>query len=307
MATVIVSAQSLHKSFNHQPAVAGINFNVYQGEYLGILGPNGAGKTTTLRMILGLALPDSGTLQVLGHQLPKQAREMRAKVGVVPQHDNLDPDFSVIENLYTYASYFRLPRGKIKQRVNELLQFAALEHKANAKVTTLSGGMKRRLVLARALINEPQLLILDEPTTGLDPQARQLIWQRLHLLKQQGATLILTTHYMEEAQRLCTRILIMDQGKILAEGSPQQLISQNIEPYVFEVHGEKLSEWETRIKNFPGVRIERVGETLFCYTTAEQSLMQELQQWKNLEFIRRPGNLEDVFIKLTGRELRKNA
>jgi lipooligosaccharide transport system ATP-binding protein len=305
--TSIVTARGLRKSFDDSPAVAGVDFDVFRGECLGVLGPNGAGKTTTLRMLLGLAIPDAGTLSVLNYSLPKQAREMRTKIGVVPQQDNLDPDFTVIENLFTYASYFGLQRKKIKNYVNELLVFAALETRAKAKIGTLSGGMKRRLILARALINQPELLVLDEPTTGLDPQARQLIWQRLRTLKNKGTTLILTTHYMEEAQRLCDRILIMDQGTILSEGKPHELISQYIEPYVFEVHGDDVDAWQEHANSIPNLRVERVGETLFCYTKEEQVLLQELARWPKLEFMRRPGNLEDVFIKLTGRELRENA
>lgn len=307
MNSSIVTARGLRKSFGQFPAVAGIDFNVYKNECLGVLGPNGAGKTTTLRMLLGLVIPDAGELSVLNYQIPRQVRQMRARVGVVPQSDNLDPDFTVIENFYTYASYFGFSANFIKKRVDELLKFAALENKAKAKVPTLSGGMKRRLVLARALINNPELLILDEPTTGLDPQARQLIWQRLRELKESGTTLILTTHYMEEAQRLCDRLLIMDQGTILAEGKPHELITNHIEKYVFEVHGQGVVALYEQLKNLPELRVERVGETIFCYCNEEQILMQHLQAHPQLQFIRRLGNLEDVFIKLTGRELRENA
>lgn len=307
MTTTIITARGLRKSFGSFTAVAGIDFDVHKGECLGVLGPNGAGKTTTMRMLLGLALLDSGQLTVLNYPLPHDARQMRIKIGVVPQQDNLDPDFTVIENLFTYGSYFGLRAQQIKNRVQELLKFASLESKANAKVPTLSGGMKRRLVLARALINKPELLILDEPTTGLDPQARQLIWQRLRELKESGTTLILTTHYMEEAQRLCDRLLIMDQGKILAEGKPRDLIVKHIEKYVFEVHGHGVISWHDQIKNLPELRVERVGETIFCYCSDEEKLLQQLQAHPQLQFIRRLGNLEDVFIKLTGRELRENA
>lgn len=307
MPNAIVIARDLRKSFNGVTAVAGIDFDVYQSECLGILGPNGAGKTTTLGMLLGLVIPDAGELIILNFELPQQATQLRAKVGIVPQHDNLDPDFTVIENLFTYASYFGFHRKEITPRVKELLHFAALEQKANAKVTALSGGMKRRLILARALLNQPQLLILDEPTTGLDPQARQYIWQNLRSLKNSGTTLILTTHYMEEAERLCDRILIMDKGMILAAGQPRQLIAQHIERYVFEVHGEGIDQWLEELKKFPNMRVERVGDTVFCYCEDEQWMLEELKRHPKLEFIRRPGNLEDVFIKLTGRELRANA
>lgn len=306
MSETIIDVKNLQKKFPHQLAVKGIDFSVYRGECLGILGPNGAGKTTTLRILLGLALPTNGSIRVLNYHLPEQAALMRTKFGVVPQADNLDPDFSVIENIYTYATYFGIPRSIVKPRALELLKFAALEHKADVKVTTLSGGMKRRLVLARALINQPEIMVLDEPTTGLDPQARQLIWQKLRQLKNQGVTLILTTHYMEEAERLCDRLLIMDEGKILAEGPPQILIKKYIEPIVFEIQNATENEL-TAIQSLPQVRTEQVGETLFCYCTDEKSLLQALQHHPHLQFIRRPGNLEDVFIKLTGRELRKNA
>ena len=307
MPTPIVTAHHLTKSFGSFTAVAGIDFEVYKEECLGILGPNGAGKTTTMRMLLGLVRSDAGSLKILDYDMPAQGRQIREKIGVVPQLDNLDPDFTVIENLYTYARYFGFTAPKIKNRVKELLKFAALEHKADVKVPVLSGGMKRRLVLARSLINNPELLILDEPTTGLDPQARQLIWQRLRELKERGTTLVLTTHYMEEAQRLCDRLLIMDQGKILAQGKPNDLIKEHIERYVFEVHGHGVFAWYEKIKNLPGLRAERVGDTIFCYCDTEEKLLQELQSHPNLQFIRRLGNLEDVFIKLTGRELRENA
>lgn len=304
----IITVNNLSKTFGDYVAVNHISFEVYKGECLGILGPNGAGKTTTLRVLLGLALPNTDSeVTVLGYALPRQARPMRTRVGVVPQQDNLDPDFTVIENLYTYARYYGFTKKESHKYVIELLKFAALEGKINAKVNTLSGGMKRRLVLARSLVNRPELLILDEPTTGLDPQARQLIWQKLRLLKMEGTTLILTTHYMEEAQRLCDRLLIMDSGMILAEGKPHSLIKKHIETYVFEVHGDNIDKWFEFAQTLPDVRVERVGETVFCYTNNEEELLIPLQQRPQLEFIRRLGNLEDVFIKLTGRELRENA
>ncbi len=249
---VILTATDLNKSFGEQCVVDHISFNVYAGECLGLLGPNGAGKTTTLRMILGQTLPNSGVLTVLGYQLPDEAQKLRKRIGVVPQHDNLDPDFSVYENLLTYASYFNLPHQEIKKRIEELLIFSALENKSQHKVTILSGGMKRRLILARALINKPELLILDEPTTALDPQARHIIWQSLRSLKSQGVTQILTTHYMEEAERLCDRVIIIDKGKILAEGKPKDLIKQYIENHVIEIQGDKMQEWYHNNKNTPG-------------------------------------------------------
>ncbi len=305
--TDIVSLDGLSKSYAEQCVVNNISLSVKQGEYFGLLGPNGAGKTTTLRMLLGMTPPDSGVLNVLGHAIPEQAQQMRCNIGVVPQMDNLDPDFSVIENLRTYASYFGLKphSAAMQQRIEELLDFANLRAKAEATIESLSGGMKRRLTLARALVNDPQLLILDEPTTGLDPQARQLIWQRLRELKRAGRTLILTTHYMEEAQRLCDRLAIMDHGRIIAEGTPANLIEQHIEPHVIEVYGAGLNKWLDNSTVSSQERVERLGETAFVYSHDEAPLVSELCQIDDLQFLHRRANLEDVFLKLTGRELRE--
>lgn len=300
----MIKAHHLQKYFADFLAVDDVSFDVIKGECLGVLGPNGAGKTTTLRMLLGNIIPDAGSLMVMNYKIPEQARQMRQYLGVVPQQDNLDPDFTVRENLTTYATYFGLNPKKIEKHINDLLIFAALENKAQAKIPTLSGGMRRRLILARALINQPQLLILDEPTTGLDPQARQFIWQRLRRLKAEGTTLILTTHYMEEAERLCDRLLIMEKGNVLAEGKPRDLIVKHIEPHVFEIYGDNADQWYNQHIVLADQRLERVGETIFCYCRDEYPLLQEVQQWTNLHYLRRPANLEDVFIKLTGRELR---
>lgn len=300
----ILIANGLTKSFGEQCVVNHISFNVYPGECLGLLGPNGAGKTTTLRMILGQTLPNAGSLSVLGYQLPDESQKLRQRIGVVPQHDNLDPDFSVYENLLTYASYFNLPRQEIKNRIEELLTFAALENKSQAKVTILSGGMKRRLILARALINKPDLLILDEPTTALDPQARHIIWQSLRTLKSQGVTQILTTHYMEEAERLCDRVVILDKGKILAEGKPRDLIKQYIENHVIEIQNDKLQDWYNKYKNIPGQHMELIGDAIYCYCLDEQPILEILKSNPESQYLRRNANLEDVFLKLTGRELR---
>lgn len=300
----VIKAHQLRKSFGDFVAVNSVDFNVFAGECVGVLGPNGAGKTTTLRMLLGNTLPDKGTLSVLGYSIPKQATKMRRYLGVVPQHDNLDPDFTVRENLITYATYFGLRNHNLEKYLDELIAFAALENKIDAKIPTLSGGMRRRLILARALINRPRLLILDEPTTGLDPQARQFIWQRLRSLKSQGTTLVLTTHYMDEAERLCDRILVMEKGSIIAEGKPRDLIANHIEPHVLEIYGDEIDSWDKKHQLHSGERIEHVGETIFCYCQDEKTILQELEQWPNLQCLRRPANLEDVFIKLTGRELR---
>lgn len=300
----ILYAQGLTKSFGDQCVVNQISFNAYSGECLGLLGPNGAGKTTTLKMILGQTLADEGSLSVLNYQLPNDASKLRKHIGVVPQHDNLDPDFSVYENLLTYSSYFNLNKFQLNERINELLKFAALENRANTKVTTLSGGMKRRLILARALLNDPELLILDEPTTALDPQAKHIIWQSLRSLKQRGVTQILTTHYMEEAERLCDRVIIIDKGRILDEGRPRDLIKKHIEDQVIEIQSDNIHHWFNQHRNIPGQRMEIIGDTLFCYCHDEQAILTVLKFYPDLQYLRRNANLEDVFLKLTGRELR---
>ena len=302
--SMAIQIRGLVKQYGAQCVVDGVDLSVKSGECFGLLGPNGAGKTTTLRMLLGSTSPSSGDIKVLGYEIPRQAREMRSKVGLVPQLDNLDPDFTVTENLYTYASYFGLSASALQRRVEDLLQFASLEHKANAKITSLSGGMQRRLTLARALVNDPQLVVLDEPTTGLDPQARHVIWQRLRKLINQGTTVLLTTHYMEEAQRLCDRIAIMDHGKILAVDTPQALIKTYIEPHVVEVYGDGLESWLNSIGRTLVQRLERAGETVYCYVDDEQAILQALHQAPELQHLVRPANLEDVFLKLTGRDLR---
>ncbi|MDH4287018.1 MAG: ATP-binding cassette domain-containing protein, partial [Gallionella sp.] len=234
----VLSAQNLRKSYAGQAVVDGVSITLAKGECYGLLGPNGAGKTTTLRLLLGLIEPDGGDLSLLGLAVPRHAREARLRVGVVPQMDNLDPDFTVAENLLVYGRYFGMSDKAIEARLPELLEFANLTNKRDAKVPTLSGGMKRRLTLARALVNDPEVIFLDEPTTGLDPQARHLIWQRLRELTARGKTLLLTTHFMDEAERLCHRLAVMDNGRIISEGSPRELISQNIEPQVVEIFGD---------------------------------------------------------------------
>src|SRR5712671_2561817 len=230
-------ARGLRKSFGPLEVVAGVNLEVESGECFGLLGPNGAGKTTTLKLCLGLIEPDAGEMELLGEPVPRRAREARRRVGVVPQFDNLDPDFTVAENLLVYGRYFGMRSQEIAARVPELLEFAGLAGRGDAKINTPSGGMKRRLTLARALVNDPQLVFMDEPTTGLDPQARHLIWERLRRLTQQGKTLVLTTHFMEEAERLCHRLAIMDRGRLIAAGTPRELIAAHIESQVVEVHG----------------------------------------------------------------------
>ena len=301
----VVDIQGLTKAYDQLTVVDRLDLQVERGECFGLLGPNGAGKTTTLRMLLGMTPPDSGVLNVFQTPIPEFSQQMRRQIGVVPQMDNLDPDFSVRENLRTYASYFGLSGREVEQRITQLLEFARLTNKADAQIEMLSGGMKRRLTMARALVNDPQLLILDEPTTGLDPQARQLIWQRLRELKRSGHTLILTTHYMEEAQRLCDRLAIMDHGKIIVQGSPKELIRDQIEPHVIEINGNGKQRWREQFKADESMRFETLGESLFIYAQDEKAIVNDLCEFDDVEFIHRRANLEDVFLKMTGRDLRE--
>lgn len=298
----IVCATNLTKSYKDTVVVNSINFEVSAGKCFGLLGPNGAGKTTTLRMILGLSPADSGSLSVFDLAMPANARKIRKKIGVVPQIDNLDPDFTVAENLRIYGSYFNIPHKRLKKRVRELLEFAGLQDRSATKIGALSGGMQRRLTIARALINDPDLVVLDEPTTGLDPQARHMIWGRLRELMQQGKTLLLTTHYMEEAERLCDELIVLEQGKIITQGSPKKLIKDNVEPEVVEVRngGEQAFAALRHQNNY---NFERAGDTYYFYTTNASKLVNELEKINDIVFLHRPANLEDVFLKLTGREL----
>jgi lipooligosaccharide transport system ATP-binding protein len=298
-----LAVQGLRKSYGATEVLAGVDLAVAAGECFGLLGPNGAGKTTTLKLCLGLLAPGAGTIRLLDHDVPEQARVARQRVGVVPQFDNLDPDFTVAENLVVYGRYFRLKDRDIRARIPQLLEFAGLAGRANARIQALSGGMKRRLTLARALVNDPQLVFMDEPTTGLDPQARHLIWERLRQLRQEGKTLILTTHFMEEAERLCSRIAIMDHGRIIAQGTPRELIADHIEPQVVEVHGSGVEQWMERAKAL-APRVERAGETVFCYAADVEPVIAGLRGQHELAYLHRPANLEDLFLKLTGRDLR---
>ena len=296
-----LSARALRKSYGDLEVVSGVDLAVAPGECFGLLGPNGAGKTTTLKLCLGLIEPDSGEIELLDEPVPRRAREARRNVGVVPQFDNLDPDFTVEENLVVYARYFGIAKEEIRERISALLEFAGLAGRGDSKITTLSGGMKRRLTLARALVNDPQLVFMDEPTTGLDPQARHLIWERLRRLTQEGKTLVLTTHFMEEAERLCHRLAIMDRGRIIAEGSPRALIAEHIEPQVLEVHGPGYEPWMQRAKGL-APRVERVGDTVYCYGEDIEPVLKSISG--ELSYLHRPASLEDVFLKLTGRDLR---
>ncbi len=299
----LIEVRELRKSYGDLEVVRGINLSLERGECYGLLGPNGAGKTTTLRLCLGLVEPDAGTISVLGLSVPNAAREARVRLGVVTQTDNLDPDFTVFENLLVYGRYFGLPDPIILSRIPDLIEFAGLANRAGSKIQQLSGGMKRRLALARSLINDPDVIFLDEPTTGLDPQARHLIWDRLKQLVTQGKTILLTTHFMDEAERLCNRLSIMDHGRIISNGTPRELIARHIEPEVVEVYGEGIEAW-IAVHGGLAQRSERTGETVFCYTHDAKSVIASLQSRKDLRYLHRPANLEDVFLKLTGRDLR---
>ncbi|CAB1367345.1 ATP-binding cassette domain-containing protein [Denitratisoma oestradiolicum] len=300
----VLRVEELRKSYGNHEVVAGISFELRPGECFGLLGPNGAGKTTTLRCCLGLTAPGGGRIELVGEPVPVRARQARARVGVVPQLDNLDPDFTCAENLLVYGRYFGFRDEDIRAQIPRLMEFAGLAGKENADIKTLSGGMKRRLTLARALVNDPDLLILDEPTTGLDPQARHLIWERLKRLLAEGKTILLTTHFMDEAERLCHRLAVMDAGRIIRQGTPQGLIGEFIEPHVVEVFGEDAPGWAEAEAGQFARRCEVSGETAFCYVEDARPLLDHLAERPQLRTLHRPANLEDVFLKLTGRELR---
>jgi len=279
--------------------VRGIDLKVAKGRCVGLLGPNGAGKTTTMRMIMGLTKITGGKLSVFGKPVDSIDRTDRARIGLVPQEDNLDPELFVRQNLEVYGRYFKLPPAVIEERVPSLLAFMELSEKAGQSVMHLSGGMKRRLVIARALIGDPELVILDEPTTGLDPQARVLIWKQLQALKREGKTLLLTTHYMDEAERLSDHIVIIDGGKILAEGSPADLIREHVSGHVFDVQ-------KPLPKALANGRFdcEDIGDSVLFYVEETDKLRGELDE--DTAYLHRPANLEDVFLRLTGRKLREN-
>ncbi len=300
----MLRVEGLRKSYGANEVVRGLSFAIRRGECFGLLGPNGAGKTTTLRCCLGLIEPDGGTIEMVGASIPAAARMARARVGVVPQQDNLDPDFTVTENLQVYGRYFGIDARTLAKRIPELLEFAGLEKRGKTALRTLSGGMKRRLTLARALINDPELLILDEPTTGLDPQARHLIWDGLRQLLSQGKTILLTTHFMDEAERLASRLAVIDHGTLIACDTPRALIATHVEPEVIEVYGDDARSWAQAHGRALSARLETAGETAFCYATDPQPLLAALAHAPGVRYLHRPANLEDLFIKLTGRELR---
>ncbi|QGP92955.1 Daunorubicin/doxorubicin resistance ATP-binding protein DrrA [Neomoorella glycerini] len=304
--TDVVRARGLVKKYDGFTAVKGIDFAVHPRECFGFLGPNGAGKTTTIKMIHCFTPVTAGSLEVLGYDVRRQPREIKARLGVVPQEDNLDPELTVQENLLLYAGYFDIPRGEARQRVQELLAFAGLEEKAGVEVEHLSGGMKRRLAIARALVNKPQLLILDEPTTGLDPEARHLVWEKLRQLKAAGVTLILTTHYLEEAAQLCDRLVIMDRGIILEEGAPRELVQRHIGREVLElapVDGEAGAILPLVAGSI--LAHQTIGQTLYLYTNNGREVWRQVQGLNShfSHMMLRPATLEDVFLKLTGRGL----
>jgi lipooligosaccharide transport system ATP-binding protein len=302
----MIVARNLTKKYDDFIAVDGINFTVKRGEAFGLLGPNGAGKSTTMRMIASTSQRTGGDLEILGKDPNKKGPEIRAHLGVVPQQDNLDGELKVWENLYIYGRYFGLARKFVKAKIEELLAFAQLEEKRNAKTEALSGGMKRRLTIARALVNEPEILMLDEPTTGLDPQARHVLWDRLFRLKEQGVTLVITTHYMDEAEQLCDRLIVMDKGKIMAEGSPADLIRNYSSREVLEVRfgSARNAEVAESIKSV-GDRQEILPDRILVYSeNGEESLKQiHALGYEPLTSLVRRSSLEDVFLRLTGRTL----
>jgi len=300
-----VTVNGLCKRFDDRNIVDGLSFQIRQGECYGLLGPNGAGKTTTLRALLGLTPFEAGRIQVLGLAVPAQARQARARVGVVPQLDNLDPDFTVEENLLVFGRYFGLSDRQIRDRIPGLLEFAALAGKRTARINELSGGMKRRLTLARAMVNDPDLIVLDEPTTGLDPQARHLVWERLRALLLQGKTILLTTHFMDEAERLCGRLGVLDHGVMVAEGAPRDLIAQHLEPHVVEVFGDGAQAWLQANREALTARVEVSGETVFCHTADPGPIVATLSGRPDVRYLGRPANLEDLFLRLTGRGMRE--
>ncbi len=300
----VIEARDLRKSFDALVAVDGVSFEVLEGECFGLLGPNGAGKTSTIRMIYGFSPPSGGSLHVFGIPVAGGMREIKARMGVCQQENSLDPDLSVRENLELFASYFDVPRAVARARAEDLLRFVALDHRRDARVTELSGGMMRRLVLARALINAPDLLILDEPTTGLDPQSRHQVWERLEGLKARGLSILLTTHYMEEASRLCDRLVIMDRGRILVQGRPPELIHQYVGHDVVEVSapGSALRE----LVRSQGLPHEDLGHRMVIYGQKDERLFERLSnEYCAQGCIHRMATLEDVFLRLTGRELRE--
>ncbi len=306
MSSSLVTARGLTKKFGEFVAVDAIDFDVAKGESFGLLGPNGAGKSTTMRIVGATSQRTSGDLTILGMDPEKFGPQIRAHLGVVPQQDNLDMNLSVSENLYIYGRYFGLSRKYLKTKIEELLEFAQLEEKRDAKVESLSGGMKRRLTIARGLVSEPEILMLDEPTTGLDPQARHILWDRLFRLKEQGVTLIITTHFMDEAEQLCDRLIVMDKGKIMAEGSPALLIKEYSTKEVLEIRfgSERNSAMANQLREMCE-RIEELPDRILLYHEDGEVLLEQIYSaglHPKTSLVRR-SSLEDVFLRLTGRTL----
>jgi len=300
----IVEVEHLRKTFGDFVAVDDISFQVIRGECFGILGPNGAGKTTTIRMLYGFSPITDGSLKLFGLNISTRLREIKSRIGVCQQENNLDPDLDVLKNLEVYARYFDIPAKDAHEMALELLRFIGLDHRKNMKSTELSGGMMRRLVLARALINSPELLFLDEPTTGLDPQSRHQVWERLERLKSQGISILLTTHNMDEASYLCDRLIIMDQGRILVLGEPIELIKKYVGRNVIEI-AEPSKELQAHIKS-KGLEHENTGRRLIIYSEDGENIFHEMSSnYCKEDYTLRMATLEDVFLKLTGRELRE--
>jgi lipooligosaccharide transport system ATP-binding protein len=302
----LIVVKNLVKQFGDFTAVNGINFSVKQGESFGLLGPNGAGKSSTMRIIGATSQRTSGEVLILGKDPEQAGPQIRAHLGVVPQQDNLDEELTCAENLYIYGRYFGLPKITVKNKLDELLEFAQLLDKKNSKVKSLSGGMKRRLTIARALVSDPDILMLDEPTTGLDPQARHILWDRLFRLKEKGVTLLITTHHMDEAEQLCDRLMVMDKGEIMAEGSPTELIKKYSTKEVLEVRfgSDRNSQMVKKLQAF-AERLEELPDRLLLYTESGEDLLARIVAANihpNTSLVRR-SSLEDVFLRLTGRSL----
>jgi lipooligosaccharide transport system ATP-binding protein len=307
MPEILVQARALTKRFGSFTAVDGIDFELYRGEAFGFLGPNGAGKSSTMRMLACVSPPSSGTLEILGMDPVRAGSQIRGRLGVVPQEDTLDVELTVRENLLVYGRYFGLSRNVIRERTDQLLEFVQLADRGGAKVDDLSGGMKRRLTIARSLINDPDIIILDEPTTGLDPQARHVVWDRLYRLKQRGVTLILTTHYMDEAEQLCDRLVVMDHGVFAASGTPRSLISEYSTPEVLELRFplENHEQAAEKLRDLDAVRREVLADRILIYTGDGDAALAAVRRLglEPLTSLVRRSTLEDVFLHLTGRRL----
>jgi lipooligosaccharide transport system ATP-binding protein len=302
----LIEVDNLTKKFGDLTAVNGITFSVKQGESFGLLGPNGAGKSSTMRIIAATSQRTSGDVKILGKDPEVNGPQIRAHLGVVPQQDNLDEELTCAENLYIYGRYFGLPKKMVIAKIDELLEFAQLIDKKDTKVNALSGGMKRRLTIARALVSDPDILMLDEPTTGLDPQARHILWDRLFRLKEKGVTLLITTHHMDEAEQLCDRLIVMDKGQIMAEGAPAELIKQYSSKEVLEVRfgSDRNAQMVDKLKSL-ATRLEELPDRLLLYTESGEDLLAKITGMNihpNTSLVRR-SSLEDVFLRLTGRSL----